>query len=61
MQATGLIEREETNGLRLVRKGNEDEGLTDAITTPMASRIDPTLPQGKFPSVASSVDRAGGS
>jgi predicted transcriptional regulator len=41
MQTSGLVERVETNGLRLAHTGDDHgEGLTHVIANPMASRID---------------------
>ena len=62
LQTSGLIEREETSGLRLVRAGEDHtEGLLGAVDTHAPSKISLTHPQGKFLTINGSVDGIGGS
>ena len=61
LQTSGLIEREETNGLRLVRTlEHQGDGLTDNLVTPMASRIDLTPLQGKVVNISGNVESVRG-
>jgi predicted transcriptional regulator len=46
MQTSGIVEREETDGLRLARTGDDHgEGLAHVIPNPTASKIDVALPK----------------
>ena len=61
MQTCGLIEREETNGLRLVHTYEDHgEGLTYNLTTPMdAAKTDLIHFHSKFPNITNNVDAVG--
>ena len=60
MQTSGLIDREETDGLRLVRASEgHDEGLANALATPMTPKTALPPPQGL--NITNSIDTKGGS
>jgi len=62
LQTSGLIEREQTHGLRLVRTSEDHgEGLMGAVETHVPSKISLTPPQGKFLSINDRVNGIGGS